>query len=179
MHKYIFYLGHTMDLLLDAIQFQKDEKLDEVFFDSDMDLYGSESSPGLHKEESYLELLHEAWCQAFEQCDQRWDDVRKPAMSLYKLKREVRRFRNEYEYGNEMHRETGKCCAEVILMSLLFFTKTVEKDDQFVKNMVQYLRAQYQMWKGKKDTDIRKSMLNKFCRYNKVIKKNLGEIIID
>ena len=171
-----FYLGLNMDLLLDAIE--QSEYIDDVFYESDY-MFDWSSSPGLDDGDEYMKLLQESWTCAFENSDYDWEMVVKPKQSVYKLKNQVRQFRNSYDYGKRLHPETGKCSCEIILLSLLCYKYDWTTENEFVANMCAYLRAQYQMWRNKKDSTARTTMLDKFGRYDRVLKKNLGENLID
>lgn len=176
-----FYLGLNMDLLLSAIeheQKQGEEYLDDIFYESDY-AFDWAPSPGLDDGDEYIKLLQESWTCAFENSGYDWEMVVKPKQSVYKLKSQVRQFRNSYDYGRSLHRQTGKCCSEIILLSLVCFKYNLTTEHDFVRHMCAYLRAQYQLWKNKKDSVIRTTMLNKFGRYDQVLKKNIGENLID
>lgn len=101
---------------------------------------------------------------------------RAPYVPHYKMKRLVSSFR-QIHGSAQLHRETGKCSSAVILVSLVQHTVGIDDVKGFTANMFKFFRWEYNYWNNKKKSDVRKTMLTKYARYNKVLKTNCGQSI--
>ncbi len=193
-HFYIYHLHRTMDHLLNAIAITEppctpppvmDSDLDEVFADcADYDMMGIPDVEALqyqpqpdHAPPNYIQELAAKWTAAFQKTVY-YDMIDPPLSSLYKLKNMVKAYKEDN--AGTLHKSTGKCSSEVILMSLIFKGQfNVPNSEWLLDKLREYLEHEYKRWASKKESTARTTTLIKFKRYHDALFINTGLRIIE